>query len=159
MPENRFPAPYDYGFDVLKYIEENPPDNADLSRCFIARDSAGGNIAHHFTAGFGERNFRNLKIEGVIAIQQYFGREERTDSENRLEGVPIMSKKRTEWSWKAFLPEGSDRHHPAANVFGPKSRDISGLKFPKIIVFMGGFDPLRDWQKRYCEGMKRMEKK
>ena len=20
---------------------------------------------------------------------------------------------------------------------------------------MGGFDPLRDWQKRYCEGMKR----
>ena len=66
-----------------------------------------------------------------------------------------MSKKRTEWSWKAFLPEGSDRHHPAANVFGPKSRDISGLKFPKIIVFMGGFDPLRDWQKRFCEGMKR----
>ena len=66
-----------------------------------------------------------------------------------------MSLKRCDWSWKAFLPEGSDRDHPAANVFGPKSSDISGLKYPKSLVFIGGLDPLRDWQKRYCEGMKR----
>ncbi|CBI17027.3 unnamed protein product, partial [Vitis vinifera] len=116
--------------------------------------SAGGNIAHHVTARAGEHNLRNLQIAGVIPIQPYFGGEERTESEIQLEGAPLVSMKRTDWCWKAFLPEGSDRDHPAANVFGPNSSDISGLRFPKSLVFMGGLDPLRDWQKRYCGGLK-----
>ncbi|RVW60108.1 putative carboxylesterase 18 [Vitis vinifera] len=116
--------------------------------------SAGGNIAHHVTARAGEHNFTNLNIAGVIPIQPYFGGEERTESEIQLAGAPLVSVERTDWCWKAFLPEGSDRDHPAANVFGPKSSDVSGLKFPKSLVFMGGFDPLRDWQESYCEGLK-----
>ena len=66
-----------------------------------------------------------------------------------------MSMGRTDWCWKAFLPEGSDRDHLAANVFGSKSGDISRVKFPKCLVFIGGFDPLKDWHKRYCKGMKK----
>ena len=103
----------------------------------------------------GEFKFRNLKIQGLVPIQPYFGGEERTESEIQLVGAPVVSMGRTDWCWKAFLPEGSDRDHPAANVFGPKSGDISGVKFPKCLVFIGGFDPLKDWQKRYCEGMKK----
>ena len=56
------------------------------------------------------------------------------------------------------MPEGSDRDHAAANVFGPKSSDISGVKFPNSLVFVGGFDPLKDGQKRYCEGLKKSGK-
>ena len=153
-PEHRCPASYEDGVDVLRFIDEKPPANADLTRCFIVGDSAGGNIAHHVTARAGEHNLRNLQIAGVIPIQPYFGGEERTESEIQLEGAPLVSMKRTDWCWKAFLPEGSDRDHPAANVFGPNSSDISGLRFPKSLVFMGGLDPLRDWQKRYCGGLK-----
>lgn len=52
-PEHRYPAQYDDGYDVLKFLDEQRhvilPENADLSRCFLAGDSAGGNLAHHVT--------------------------------------------------------------------------------------------------------------
>ena len=97
----------------------------------------------------GEFKFRNLKIQGLVPIQPYFGGEERTESEIQLAGAPVVSMGRTDWCWKAFLPDGSDRDHLADNVFGPKSGDISGVKVPKCLVFIGGFDPLKDWLKRY----------
>ncbi|RVW74973.1 hypothetical protein VitviT2T_029234 [Vitis vinifera] len=153
-PDHRYPSQYDDGFDALKFLDDNPPANADLTRCFIAGDSAGGNLAHHVTARAGEFEFRNLKILGVIPIQPFFGGEERTESETQLARAPVLSMKLTDWYWRAFLPEGSDRDHAAANVFGPKSSGISGVKFPKSLVFIGGFDPLKEWQKRYCEGLK-----
>ncbi|EPS72527.1 hypothetical protein M569_02230, partial [Genlisea aurea] len=51
-PEHRYPSQYEDGFDVLKFLDGEDyvlPVHADLSRCFIAGDSAGGNIAHHVT--------------------------------------------------------------------------------------------------------------
>ncbi|KAL6315313.1 hypothetical protein AAG906_000406 [Vitis piasezkii] len=152
-PEHRCPAPYEDGVDVLKFIDENQPANADLTRCFIVGDSAGGNIAHHVTARVGDHNYQNLQIRGVILIQPFFGGEERTESEIQLEGAPLVSMKGTDWCWKAFLPEGSNRNHPAANVFWQNPNAMSGLSFPRSLVFMGGFDPLRDWQRRYCDGL------
>ncbi|KAK4486028.1 hypothetical protein RD792_008690 [Penstemon davidsonii] len=50
-PEHRYPAQYDDGFDVLKFLDAETstvlPRNADLSRCFLAGDSAGANLSHH----------------------------------------------------------------------------------------------------------------
>ncbi|KAG2647138.1 hypothetical protein PVAP13_2KG562832 [Panicum virgatum] len=50
-PEHRFPAAYDDGVDVLRYLgNAGLPDLGvpiDLSRCFLAGDSAGGNLTHH----------------------------------------------------------------------------------------------------------------
>ncbi|KAG5521586.1 hypothetical protein RHGRI_033967 [Rhododendron griersonianum] len=50
-PEHRCPAQYDDGFDVLKFLDERKsgvlPENADLSCCFLAGDSAGANLAHN----------------------------------------------------------------------------------------------------------------
>lgn len=169
-PEHPFPSAYDDGFDVLKFLDERRclddgrvtvPVNADLSRCFLAGDSAGGNISHHVAlkvADVAAEDFKELKVIGTIAIQPFFGGEERTESEIRLVRMPVVKIKRTDWMWKAFLPKGSDRDHPSANVFGPKSNDISGVKFPATIVFIGGYDPLRDWQKRYYEGLKKLGK-
>jgi acetyl esterase/lipase len=91
-------------------------------------------------------------------MQPFFGGEERTESEIKLVGVPLISVERTDWMWKAFLPEGSDRNHSVVNVFGPNAVDISGVKFPATLLFVGGFDPLQDWQKRYHEGLKKSGK-
>ena len=64
-PEHRYPAQYDDGFDVLKFIDENKnpflPENADLSCCFLAGDSAGANLAHHVAKRASESEFRQLK--------------------------------------------------------------------------------------------------
>ncbi|KAI3911906.1 hypothetical protein MKW92_039642 [Papaver armeniacum] len=164
-PEYRFPTQYEDGLQSLRFLDSKIshgfPANADLSRCFLAGDSAGGNLAHHVAVRYSAdiNNFRELKVIGLIAIQPFFGGEERTESELRLTNVPIVSVEKTDWHWKAFLPEGCDRDHEAVNVFGPNSSDISGLsKFPVTLVVIGGFDPLQDWQRRYFEGLKRFGK-
>lgn len=95
----------------------------------------------------------------MVSIQPFFGGEERTEAEVRLEGSPLVSMVRTDWLWKAFLPDGSDRDHGAANVSGPNSEDLSGLdNYPDTLVFVGGFDPLQDWQKRYYEWLRKQGK-
>ncbi|XP_059639371.1 probable carboxylesterase 18 [Cornus florida] len=165
-PEYRFPAQYVDGFDALKFMDSTKDDtflssNADLSRCFIAGDSAGGNIAHHVTVRAAENGFEKLKIIGMVLMQPFFGGEERTESELRLARAPMLNLDLTDWMWKAFLPEGSDRDHEAANVFGgggSRSTDIAGLKFPATVMFVGGFDLLQDRQRRYYEGLKKCGK-
>ncbi|KAL5778538.1 hypothetical protein ACOSQ2_009275 [Xanthoceras sorbifolium] len=162
-PEHKHPKQYEDGIDTLRFLdsvsfERLCPPCADLKRCFLAGDSAGANIAHHVALLANDYDFRTLNLTGLISIQPFFGGEERTESELSLAGAPVISIERTDWTWKAFLPEGSDRDHPSVNVFGPNSADISGVKFPTTIVFVGGFDPLQDWQKRYYLGLKKSGK-
>ncbi|KAE9446179.1 hypothetical protein C3L33_21924, partial [Rhododendron williamsianum] len=162
-PEHRFPSQYDDGLDTLKFLDDDDslhlPQYADLSRCFLAGDSAGGNIAHHVTlrVATNHREFEKLKIAGLIAIQAFFGGEERTESELRLTNVPSVKLERSDWMWRAFLPLGSDRNHEAAHVFS--GVDVSGVeKYPAAMVVVGGFDPLQDWQKRFYEWLNKAGK-
>ncbi|XP_026394763.1 probable carboxylesterase 18, partial [Papaver somniferum] len=166
-PEFKYPSQYEDGFDALKFIDERQfkefPGNADLSRCFIAGDSAGGNLSHHLAvrvAKTDDDELKQVKVIGLIGIQPWFGGQERTESEIKLENGPALSLDRTDWLWKAFLPQGSNRDHLASNVFGPNCcEDISKLKkFPPTLVVVGKWDLLQDWQRRYYEGLKRFGK-
>ncbi|CAH9109976.1 unnamed protein product [Cuscuta europaea] len=168
-PEHRCPAQYDDGFDVLKFLDNEKnkgilPENADVSRCFLAGDSAGGNLAHNVAKRASEASFRDVKVIGLVAIQPFFGGEERTEAEIRLANIdPLISVARTDWTWRAFLPatEGGrevDRDHEAVNVSGPRAVDISKLDFPASMVVVAGFDSLQDWQRRYYEWLKRSGK-
>lgn len=159
-PEYHYPAQHEDGFDVLKYIDDHPnvlPEYADLSRSFLAGDSAGGNLAHFVTvkAIQSSSEFQNLNVKGLIAIQPFFGGEEKTDAERRLPSAPIVTESRTEWMWKAYVPN-SNKDHGAINVSGPNAIDLSQVKeFPRTMVVIGGFDPLQDWQRKYYEWLKR----
>ncbi|PIN20033.1 Arylacetamide deacetylase [Handroanthus impetiginosus] len=163
-PEHRYPAQYDDGFDVLKFLDDQGhilPANADVSRCFLAGDSAGGNLAHHVAKRACESKFNRLKVIGVVAIQPFFGGEERTKSEIELaEADVIVSIRRTDWMWQAFMPPGAgmDRDHEVINVSGPRAADISKLDFPATMVVVAGFDSLKDWQTRYYEWLKKSGK-
>ncbi|CAL5368937.1 unnamed protein product [Camellia sinensis] len=158
-PEHRYPAQYDDGFDVLKFLDDNKsqvlPENADLSRCFLAGDSAGANLAHHVAYRAAESNFQKLKVVGLVAIQPFFGGEERTEPETRLS--QLVSMKRTDWLWKAFIPEEEwvGRDHEAINVSGPRAAKIAAVeRFPATMIFVGGFDALQEWQRRYYNWLK-----
>lgn len=159
-PEHRCPSQYDDGFDAVKFLDSSAavdllPPGTDLGRCFIAGDSAGGNLAHHVAVRACEDGFERVRLRGLIALQPFFGGEERTESEIRIgNGAPGLSVERADWYWKAFLPDGSCRDHPCVNVFGPNSVDVSGLKLPDSLVVVGGSDPVQDWQKRYIEGLR-----
>ncbi|CAN6169014.1 unnamed protein product [Urochloa humidicola] len=163
-PEHRHPAAYDDGVDVLRHLASNglPDDLAvpvDLSRCFLTGDSAGGNIAHHvarlWTAASPPSN--PIRLAGVILVQPYFGGEERTEAEVRMDGkVPVVTVRGSDWAWRAFLPEGADQDHPAAHVTDENAGLAEG--FPPAMVVIGGLDPLQDWQRRYADVLRRKGK-
>ncbi|CAO1948549.1 unnamed protein product [Urochloa humidicola] len=165
-PEHRFPAAYDDGLAALRFLDDpsnhhHLPIPLDASRCYLAGDSAGGNIAHHVARRYAlsASSFRNVRLAGLIAIQPFFGGEERTPSELRLAGAPIVSVDRADWMWRAFLPPGADRTHPAANFAHPDAAvGLDSPAFPPVLLAIGGFDPLQDWQRRYGEMLKGMGK-
>ncbi|GLJ18244.1 hypothetical protein SUGI_0322690 [Cryptomeria japonica] len=164
-PENKYPVAYEDSFAVVKWAgsadgRNNLPAKADFSKCFLMGDSAGANIVHHLAcriAASGEE-ISPMKVVGNVLIQPFFGGEERTPSELRLVGAPIVSIENSDWHWKAFLPEGANRDHPAANVFGPNAPDISNLTLPPFLVVVGGHDPLQDWQLRYVDNLTKIKK-
>ncbi|CAO2152467.1 unnamed protein product [Urochloa humidicola] len=159
-PEHRFPAAYDDGLAALRFLDSDPtnlPVPLDASRCYLAGDSAGGNIAHHVARRYAldPSAFRNVRLAGLIAIQPFFGGEERTPSELRLAGAPIVNVPRTDWMWRAFLPAGADRNHEACSPEEAAAGLGGAPEFPKVTVVVGGYDPLQDWQRRYCDAMRR----
>ncbi|GMN29838.1 hypothetical protein TIFTF001_002583 [Ficus carica] len=165
-PEHRYPCQYDDGFSVLDFLDGDHegvlPEAADLSRLFLAGDSAGANLAHHVAVRAARRSappWKRVRVEGLVSIQPFFGGEERTEAEKRLPKAPVVTVERTDWMWKAFLPEGASRDHAAANVSGPNAEDITGVtEFPRTVVVVGGLDPLQDWQRRYFQWLQRSGK-
>nr|CAB3455138.1 unnamed protein product [Digitaria exilis] len=170
-PEHCCPAAYDDGVDVLRHLASAglPGDvvstPVDFSRCFLAGDSAGGNIAHHVARRWTESaaaaaspaDSNHIRLAGVILVQPYFGGEERTEAEVKLDGkAPVVTIRGSDWAWRAFLPEGTDRDHPAAHV----TDENAGLadSFPPVMVVIGGLDPLQDWQRRYADVLRRKGK-
>ncbi|CAL5084350.1 unnamed protein product [Urochloa decumbens] len=164
-PEHRCPAAYDDGVDVLRHLASNGlPVPVDLSRCFLAGDSAGGNIAHHVarlwitSASSAAAAASNpVRLAGLILVQPYFGGEKRTEAEKCMDGkVPVVTVRGSDWAWRAFLPEGADRDHPAAHVTDENAGLAEG--FPPAMVVVGGLDPLQDWQRRYADVLRRKGK-
>ncbi|KAL0335840.1 UNVERIFIED_CONTAM: putative carboxylesterase 18 [Sesamum radiatum] len=109
-PEHRYPSQYEDGYESLQFINSHNyavlPANTDLSKCFIAGDSAGGNIAHHVTvrACNNSQQLDKLRIEGLMLLQPFFGGEERTEAELRLKMAPVLNVEYTDTMWRGFLP-------------------------------------------------------
>jgi gibberellin receptor GID1 len=153
-PENRYPCAYDDGWSALKWIKsrlwlQSGPDSK--VHVFLVGDSSGGNIAHHVAVRAAESG---LEVLGNILLHPMFGGQERTESEIRLDGKYFVTVQDRDWYWKAYLPEGEDRDHPACNPFGPRAVALKGVKFPKSLVVVAGLDLVQDWQLRYVDGLK-----
>lgn len=158
IPEFRYPTQYEDGFNLLKFLDDNKnrnalPKNADLQRCFVSGDSAGGNLAHHVCIRASEYKFKQLKVIGLVALQPFFGGEKRVASELSSENRLGLHLNQTDFNWNVFQPhfpdEKWDRDHAVINVSGPNAIDISGLHFPATLVVVGGRDILEDRQRNY----------
>jgi acetyl esterase/lipase len=163
-PEHPYPAAYDDATDTLLFIDANGVPglddgvSVDLSSCFLAGESAGGNIIHHVANHWAAATSTSssVRLAGLLSVQPYFGGEERTESELRLDGVaPIVNLRRSDFWWKAFLPAGATRDQ-AAHVTDENTELAAA--FPPVMVVVGGFDPLQDWQRRYADVLRRKGK-
>jgi len=166
-PRHRFPAAYDDGVAALRYLGASSalpgvPAAIDLSSCFLAGDSAGGNIAHHVAQRWAAAPTPtpptsspsvSLRVAGVILVQPFFGGEERTGAEVALDkACRSLSVAAADYYWREFLPEGATRDHAAAHVCGEDAEVAES--FPPAMVVIGGFDLLKDWQARYVEALR-----
>ncbi|KAL2323596.1 hypothetical protein Fmac_027975 [Flemingia macrophylla] len=153
-PEYRYPCAYDDGLTALKWVKSRTwlqSGKDSKVHVYLAGDSSGGNIAHHVAVKASEED---IEVLGNILLHPLFGGERRTESEKKLDGKYFVRLQDRDWYWRAFLPEGSDRDHPACNPFGPKGKSLAGLTFPKSLVCVAGLDLLQDWQLEYVEGLK-----
>ncbi|EYU46638.1 hypothetical protein ABFS83_04G022600 [Erythranthe nasuta] len=156
-PENRYPCAYDDGWTALKWVQSRLwlRSGAQSSRVhvYLAGDSSGGNIAHHVAVRAAEEG---VEVKGNILLHPLFGGQERTESEKLLDGKYFVKIQDRDWYWRAYLPEGEDRDHPACNVFGPRGKSVQGfVNFPKSLVVVAGLDLLQDWQLRYVDGLEK----
>ncbi|KAE8677044.1 Gibberellin receptor GID1B [Hibiscus syriacus] len=119
---------------------------------YLAGDSSGGNIVHHVALRAMESG---IDVLGNILLNPMFGGQERTESEERLDGKYFVTLRDRDWYWRAYLPEGKDRDHHACNPFGPNGRSLEGIKLPKSLVVVAGLDLIQDWQLAYVEGLKK----
>ncbi|CAI9761438.1 unnamed protein product [Fraxinus pennsylvanica] len=154
-PEHRYPCAYDDGWAALKWVHSRPwlrSGKESKVHLYLAGDSSGGNIAHHVAARAAEEG---VEVLGNMLLHPMFGGQERKESEKRFDGKYFVTVQDRDWYWRAFLPEGEDRDHPACNIFGPRGKSIEGLNFPKSLVVVAGLDLVRDWQLDYVEGLKK----
>ncbi|KAL8148983.1 gibberellin receptor GID1B-like [Apium graveolens] len=154
-PEYRYPCAYDDGWTALQWVHSRPwlkSGKDSKVHVYLAGDSSGGNIAHHVAVKAAESG---VEVLGNILLHPFFGGQERKDSETRLDGRYFMTLRDRDWYWRAYLPEGEDRDHPACNIFGPRSKSMKGLQnFPKSLVCVAGLDLVQDWQLGYVDGLK-----
>ncbi|KAM7272696.1 hypothetical protein ACFE04_027359 [Oxalis oulophora] len=153
-PENRYPCAYDDGWTALKWVNSRSWLQSKDSKVhiYLAGDSSGGNIVHNVSLRGVESE---IKILGNILLNPMFGGEERAMSEERLDGKYFVTIQDRDWYWRAFLPEGEDRDHPACNPFGPKGKSLDGIDFPKSLVVVASLDLIQDRQLAYVEGLEK----
>ncbi|OWM87177.1 gibberellin receptor GID1B-like [Punica granatum] len=156
-PEHRYPCAYDDGWAAVKWVKSRTwlrsgKGKDSMVHVYLAGDSSGGNICHHVAVRAAEAE---VEVLGNILLQPMFGGQERTESESRLDGKYFVTIRDRDWYWRAYLPEGEDRDHPACNPFGPRGKSLDGLKFPKSLVVVPGLDLVQDWQLAYVEGLRK----
>lgn len=153
-PEHRFPCAYEDGWSALNWVHSRQwlrsGKNPNKVHVYLAGDSSGGNIVHHVAL---RASKEGLEVLGNILLHPLFGGQDRTESEERLDGKYFVKVQDRDWYWRAFLPEDEDRDHPACNVFGPRSESLEGVKFPKSLVVVAGLDMIQDWQLAYVNGL------
>lgn len=153
-PENRYPCAYDDGWAALKWVSSRSWLQSKDSKVhiYLAGDSSGGNIVHHVALRAVESD---IEVLGNILLNPLFGGLERTESEMRLDGKYFVTTRDRDWYWRAYLPEGEDRDHPACNPFGPKGKSLEGIKFPKSLLVVASLDLIQDWQLAYAKGLEK----
>ena len=142
-PEHPIPACYDDSWAALQWVASHANGNgpepwlnsyANLSRVFIAGDSAGANISHTLMVRVGSLGLAGANVVGMVLVHPYFGGT--TD-----DGV-----------WLYMCPNNGGLEDPRLR---PTAEDMAMLGCGRVLVFLAENDHLRDVGWNYCEELKK----
>lgn len=156
-PEHRLPVAYQDCYSSIKWLSSNARDEpwlarADISRVFLAGESAGGNIVHNVMLCVAQHEIDGINIKGLLIVHPFFGSEGKIESE-LADGV-AEAVDMSDVFWRLSLPEQSDRDHFACNFEKAKVLDGEWQHFPAVGVFLAGLDLLKDRGRMYAEFLK-----
>ncbi|CAO1946933.1 unnamed protein product [Urochloa humidicola] len=182
-PESRYPAPFEDGVKVLKWIAKQAnlammskvgggvdtfgastvepwiAAHGDPARCVLLGASCGANIADYVTRKTVEDNklFDPIKVVAQVLMYPFFIGSVPTHSEIRLANSYFYDKSTCILAWRLFLSEKEfNLDHPAANPLAP-GRGGPPLKcMPPTLTVIAEHDWMRDRAIAYSEELRKV---
>ncbi|KAI4367620.1 hypothetical protein MLD38_023336 [Melastoma candidum] len=143
FPDRPIPACYDDCWAALLWValhsSGNGPDpwinnHADLTRIFIAGNSAGGNITHYLAAQVGAVGLPGqTRVEGAILVHPFFGGTE------------------DDAMWMYMCPMNKGLNDPRMKE---RKEDLERLGCERVLVFVAEKDHLMAVGVRYYEALR-----
>ncbi|CAL5016689.1 unnamed protein product [Urochloa decumbens] len=154
-PEHPVPAAYEDSLGALKWALSAASDSdpwlaahGDLSRVFLAGDSAGGNICHHLAM---HPDIRGAGLRGVVLIHPWFWGKEPIGGEPRG-----STQKMQKGLWEFVCPGAvGGEDDPRMNPTAPGAPGLENLACEKVLVCVAEGDVLRWRGKAYAEAVER----
>ncbi|KAM0873385.1 hypothetical protein ACQ4PT_038096 [Festuca glaucescens] len=152
-PEHPLPAAYDDSLAALRWaLSAADPwiaEHGDLSRVFLAGDSAGGNICHHLAM---RQDFQG-KLRGIVLIHPWFWGKEPIGEEPRPENKGGVEEKGL---WEFVCPDAADgADDPRMNPTAAGAPGLEKLACEKVMVCVAEGDFLRWRGRAYAEAAAR----
>uniref|UniRef100_A0A0E0KR87 Alpha/beta hydrolase fold-3 domain-containing protein n=1 Tax=Oryza punctata TaxID=4537 RepID=A0A0E0KR87_ORYPU len=149
-PEHPLPAAYEDSAAALSWVlsaaEPWLAAHGDLSRVFLAGDSAGGNICHHLAM---HHDLASRRLKGIVLIHPWFWGREPIGGEEAAAGEQ-------KGLWEFVCPDAADgADDPRMNPTAAGAPGLENLACEKVMVCVAEGDTLRWRGRAYAEAAAR----
>jgi len=126
--------------------------HADLGRVHVGGESAGANIAHHAAMRAGSEVLgHGVKLSSLVLIHPYFLGGESSETDEM--GVALLRELVRLWPVVCPGTSGCDGD-PLINPMAEGAPNLASLGCRRVLVCVGGKDPMRGRGRLYCEKLK-----
>ncbi|KAJ3695873.1 hypothetical protein LUZ60_001250 [Juncus effusus] len=158
-PEHPLPVAYNDTFEAVKWVLSNAmagpekflSEHGDLTRIFVAGESAGGNIAHNVVMLAGKEGLNNgVRIKGLVLMNPYFWGKDPVGKETRKTEVRRIME--STWGFVCGRKYGID--HPFVNPVSLKE-EWKKLGCERVLVTVSELDLFRARGVAYVEELEK----
>lgn len=160
-PEHPVPALYGDAWAALQWVAAHAAwqgqepwltAHADLGRVHVGGESAGANIAHHAAMRAGAEELgHGVKLSSLVLIHPYFLGGDSSETDEM--GMALL--RDLVRLWPVVCPGTSGcGYDPLINPMAQGAPNLASLGCRRVLVCVGGKDPMRGRGRLYCEKLK-----
>ncbi|KAE8806032.1 putative carboxylesterase 12 [Hordeum vulgare] len=158
-PEHPLPAAYDDAWTALTWVLRSARSGAepwlsrraDLTRLFLAGDSAGGNMAHNMAMRAGREGLDGgAAVRGIALLDPYFWGKRPVASETR----DPAERRRNDRIWSFVCAGRYGLDDPVVNPVAMAGDEWQRLGCARVLVTVAGLDVLSARGRAYVEALR-----